>query len=63
MRIRPLIVAFPILAVSLAQPAPAVVHATVTGPVARRGDPNYKPLDEDQYDIPAFLRRGQSRGE
>jgi cell division protein FtsZ len=24
----------------------------------RREAPVYKPMDEDQYDIPAFLRRG-----
>jgi cell division protein FtsZ len=37
--------------------APATV--TVRQPVSvRREPPVYKPVDEDQYDIPAFLRRG-----
>jgi len=37
--------------------APATVPARQ--PVSfRREAPVYKPMDEDQYDIPAFLRRG-----
>jgi cell division protein FtsZ len=39
--------------------APATASAVVRTPVSFRREPAiYKPLDEDQYDIPAFLRRG-----
>ncbi len=45
----------------LAQPvisqAPAAVRAPAGAP-ARRDPASFKPLEDDQYDIPAFLRRG-----
>jgi cell division protein FtsZ len=41
------------------QVAPAVVTAQVRPPAPRRDPTKFKPLEaEDQYDIPAFLRRG-----
>jgi cell division protein FtsZ len=41
------------------QPVAAPVTAPVRQPVSvRREPPVFKPADEDQYDIPAFLRRG-----
>jgi cell division protein FtsZ len=43
------------------EPVRLTAPATVTArqPVSvRREPPVYKPMDEDQYDIPAFLRRG-----
>jgi cell division protein FtsZ len=51
--------------IRLAQPvaAPAPAPAVVTAPAraARRDPASFKPLEaEDQYDIPAFLRRGQT---
>jgi cell division protein FtsZ len=53
-----------------AKPAPAQVRAApapapavaAPRPAGRPRDPgSFKPLDEDQYDIPAFLRRGQAQ--
>jgi len=49
--------------IRLAQPVappPATVHAAVHAPAApaRRNPQAFKPLEDDQYDIPAFLRRG-----
>jgi cell division protein FtsZ len=44
-----------------AAPAPAPA-AAAPRPAGRPRDPgSFKPLDEDQYDIPAFLRRGQAQ--
>ncbi|HUL58189.1 MAG TPA: cell division protein FtsZ [Anaeromyxobacteraceae bacterium] len=51
--------------IRLAQPAapPPAVHAAVQAAApARRSPQTFKPLDEDQYDIPAFLRRGGGAG-
>ncbi|HEY7725622.1 MAG TPA: cell division protein FtsZ, partial [Anaeromyxobacteraceae bacterium] len=50
------------------RPAPARAAAPAAArppPLPRRAvDPaGFKPLDEDQYDIPAFLRRGGSAAE
>ena len=46
-----------------ARAAPAPVPAVAAPrPAGRPRDPGaFKPLDEDQYDIPAFLRRGQTQ--
>jgi cell division protein FtsZ len=46
--------------IRLAQPIAAPVAAPARAPAAQRRDPTgFKPLEaEDQYDIPAFLRRG-----
>ncbi|HSD18557.1 MAG TPA: cell division protein FtsZ [Anaeromyxobacter sp.] len=46
--------------IRLASPTvPATAPAVVRRPVSFSREPAiYKPLDEDQYDIPAFLRRG-----
>jgi cell division protein FtsZ len=41
-----------------ARPAPATVPAGRVPVSFRREAPVFKPADEDQYDIPAFLRRG-----
>jgi cell division protein FtsZ len=41
-----------------AKPAPATVPAGRVPVSFRREAPVFKPADEDQYDIPAFLRRG-----
>jgi len=41
------------------EPAPAAAPAPQRTPVSIRREPAvYRPGDEDQYDIPAFLRRG-----
>jgi cell division protein FtsZ len=54
--------------IRLASPvAPATVRAPATVPATRATAPirrdaaGFKPLEEDQYDIPAFLRRGGSK--
>jgi cell division protein FtsZ len=52
--------------IRLAQPVAAPVTVPATPRPARRDPGSYKPADsEDQYDIPAFLRRGNAppRGE
>jgi len=42
--------------------APAQAPAPASPRPARPRDPaSFKPLDEEQYDIPAFLRRGSPR--
>jgi cell division protein FtsZ len=47
------------LAQPVAAPAPAPVTVAARAPAARRDPSSFKPLEaEDQYDIPAFLRRG-----
>jgi len=44
-----------------ARPAPAPAPSPQRTPVSFRREPAvYRPGDEDQYDIPAFLRRGGS---
>jgi cell division protein FtsZ len=47
------------LATPVAPAAAATVRASAP---ARRDASGFKPLDEDQYDIPAFLRRGGTHG-
>jgi cell division protein FtsZ len=37
---------------------PATARAAPPAPPARREPGGFKPMDEDQYDIPAFMRRG-----
>jgi cell division protein FtsZ len=39
--------------------APATVTARAPGSSLRREPGSFKPMDEDQYDIPAFLRNGR----
>jgi len=57
---RPAEEAKPAPAPARAAPAPAPAVAAPR-PAGRPRDPgSFKPLDEDQYDIPAFLRRGQA---
>jgi hypothetical protein len=51
------------LAKPVAAPAPAAVPVTATVKAASGRAPTgaFKPEQEDQYDIPAFLRRGGPR--
>jgi cell division protein FtsZ len=44
--------------IRLAQPVPAAVAPRPPALPTRRDGGGFKPLDEDQYDIPAFLRKG-----
>jgi cell division protein FtsZ len=47
--------------IQLAPAAPVAPPAVVRASQARRGEGGFKPLDEDQYDIPAFLRNRPPR--
>jgi cell division protein FtsZ len=47
--------------IRLAKPAPAQAPATVRAGAGRAPTGAFKPEQEDQYDIPAFLRRGGPR--
>ncbi len=47
--------------VRVAPPTPVPVTAAPRAPRVRREPGSFKPLDEDQYDIPTFLRNGQPR--
>jgi cell division protein FtsZ len=45
--------------IRLAVPATAPATVQVRTPVSFKREPAiFKPLDDDQYDIPAFLRKG-----
>jgi cell division protein FtsZ len=48
----------PALRVAQPAPQPVVARAPSAGAPVRRDPTSFKPLEEDQYDIPAFLRRG-----
>jgi cell division protein FtsZ len=52
----------PVPAMATASARSSISSAMPRSPAAPRRDGPFKPLEDDQYDIPAFLRRGGAGG-